>query len=59
MAQAINDVDSLRRFQKELQTLSDNLNSQLRNVSGKVNNLSKTWQDKQFSSFKTQFEQDK
>lgn len=59
MAQAINNVESLRRFRGELKSLADNLTSELRNVSSKLDNLSGTWKDKQFTEFKSQFDEDK
>lgn len=57
--QAINDVNSLRKFRGQLDQLSTNLDKSLKETEHNIENLSKTWKDSEFKKFKEGFDEDK
>ena len=58
MDSIINDVDSMKIFRNHLCDTVDDLKRQLRSTKEAIEEVSKSWEDSQFTKFKSKFEED-
>lgn len=58
MNSIINDPDSMKTFRNHLCDTVEDLERQLRSTNEAIEEVSKSWQDIQFSKFKSKFEED-
>ena len=57
MAQAIVDPNELRRFARNLERFSSELQNQMLMLKGQLHNLSESWRDQEHEKFVQEFEQ--
>ncbi len=57
MSQAIVDPNELRRFAHQLERFSNELESQMLLLRGKLNSLGQSWRDQEHEKFAQEFEQ--